>query len=43
MADNYFFFLLHKCISRMEHQNWTKLALNDSEGVAAHFGAKSKS
>ena len=27
----------------MEHRNWTELALNNSEGVAAPFGAKSPS
>ena len=29
--------------SRMEHQNWTELALTNSEGITALFGAKSKS
>ena len=44
VVDNWFFCYIHrKCISGMEHRNWTELALNDSEGVVASFGAKSKS
>ena len=45
VVDDRFFLLLYsqRCISRMEHGNWTELALNDSKGIAAPFGAKSKS
>ena len=44
VADNCFFFFWYRILGGISLEwNWTELSLNDSKGVAAPFGAKSKS